>query len=234
MVHRCAVTLRARIAADPGLRMLHDELERRADGDAAHDVAHCLRVAEWTLRIGADEVDAREAIAAALLHDIVNLPKDHPERASASALAAEEARRLLPMAGFDDVAVQRIAEAVRDHSYSRGAQPHSVLGRALQDADRLEALGALGLLRTAATGARLGAAFAHPSDPWARARELDDLRYTVDHFFTKLLGLPRTMCTEAGRAEAQRRVRFMEQFLDQLARELGEPRTATSASATID
>ena len=222
--------IEARIAADPALATLLAEARARdAAGphDPTHDVAHAMRVADWTLRLAGAEVDAREAFAAALLHDAVNPPKDSPERALASARSAERARERLPALGFAPEAVARIADAIRDHSFSRGAVPATPLGRALQDADRLEALGAIGLLRCISTGVRLGGEWFHAEDPWAEARPLDDTRYSVDHFFTKLLLLPATMCTEAGRAEAERRAAFLREFLARLAEELGRaaPRT---------
>ena len=80
-----------------------------------------------------------EQLVAALLHDAVNPPKDSPERARASERSAELARTRLPALGFDDAAVTRIADAVRDHSFSRGAVPATVLGCALQDADLVRA-----------------------------------------------------------------------------------------------
>ncbi|MEM9070229.1 MAG: HD domain-containing protein [Myxococcota bacterium] len=220
-------TLHQRIDDDPALRTLRDELERRwtedpAGPDPGHDLAHALRVAHWTLLL-APEVDPRWCIAAALLHDAVNVPKDSPERASASSLSADLARALLPTAGFASAATEEVAVAIRDHSYSRGATPTSDLGKALQDADRLEALGALGLCRTFSCGARMGAAYFDPDDPWAQGRDLDDRRYTVDHFFTKLLTLPKTMNTEGGRQEAERRAEFLRSFLQQLAVEIGQP-----------
>ena len=178
-------------------------------------------MALWTLRLAPDE-PARTCIAAALLHDAVNVPKDSPERASASTLSAQLARQILAT-HLDDDALTRVAEAIRDHSYSRGARPQTDLGRALQDADRLEALGALGLCRTLSCGARMGAQYFDPRDPWAHDRELQDTKFTVDHFFTKLLKLPATMNTTAGRDEAERRVAFMRAFLDQLSEELGVP-----------
>lgn len=207
--------------ADASLRALLDHARAVLDDDPGHDVEHCLRVAGWTMRCG--DVDAREAIAAALLHDVINVPKNDPRRAQASALSAVEARRLLPAHGFDGAAIERIASAIEDHSYSRGAVPRSDLGRALQDADRLEALGVLGVFRTISTGARMGARYFDPQDPWAEQRTLDDKRYSVDHFFTKLLGLSSTMQTEVGRAEAEKRTVFLRTVLDQLGEELGRP-----------
>lgn len=207
-----------------GLGALLAAVRELLDDDPGHDVEHCLRVLGWTLRCGGGGLDPREAIAAALLHDVVNVPKDDPRRADASRLSAQRARALLPAHGLSAERIDRIAEAIEDHSYSRGAVPRSDLGRALQDADRLEALGALGLCRTLSTGARMGARYFHPSDPWAERRELDDRRYSVDHFFTKLLRLADTLHTEVGRAEARRRAELLERFLDQLADELGVPR----------
>ena len=136
-----------------------------------------------------------------------------------AALASER----LPTLGFPPEAVTRIADAIRDHSFSRGATPATPLGCALQDADRLEALGAIGLLRCISTGVRIGGEWFDADDPWAEARPLDDRRYAVDHFFTKLLRLPAAMRTEAGRAEAERRAAFLREFAARLGDELRRP-----------
>ncbi len=217
----------ALLADDPVLATLLAEARSREAAesvhDPTHDAAHALRVAHWTVRLGGDAVDPREAVAAALLHDAVNLPKDSPERVQASERSAALARERLPALGFAPDAVARIADAIRDHSFSRGEVPATALGRALQDADRLEALGAIGLLRCVSTGVRMGGSWFHADDPWAHARALDDNRYSVDHFYSKLLRLPGSMCTEAGRSEAERRAAFLRAFLAQLGDELGRP-----------
>jgi uncharacterized protein len=208
---------------DPALEAVRAEVRLRMAVDAAHDEGHLLRVALWTLRLAGDGVAPRAAVAAALLHDVVNVAKDHPDRRRASELSAGFARELLPRHGFAPAAIEEIADAIRDHSFSRGAVPASALGRALQDADRLEALGAVGVFRCVASGVRLGADFFHATDPWAADRPLDDARYSVDHFFTKLLGLPATMLTEGGRREAERRTAVMLDVLRQLGDEIGIP-----------
>lgn len=217
-----ATELLRRIEADAGLQRVLRVAEAHEDGDPGHDLSHSLRVALWTQRLGGDAIDPREAIAAALLHDAVNVPKNSPERASASVLSAQLATEVLPGAGFFADAIVRIGQAIEDHSYSRGAVPRSPLGCALQDADRLEAMGALGVLRMATCGARLGARYLDLHDPWARQRPLDDRRFSVDHFFVKLLQLEKTLRTEAGRAEARRRSAFMRDFLRELGKEIGE------------
>lgn len=227
--------LAGRIAADPVLAVLLAEARARdaalAVPDPTHDAAHLLRVAAWTLRIGGDAVDFREAVAAALLHDAVHVPKNSPDRARASELAAAHAAERLAALGFAPAAVARVAGAVRDHSFSRGAVPETPLGDALQDADRLEALGAIGLLRCVSTGVRMGAGWFHPDDPFAAARPLDDARWSLDHFEAKLFRLPGTMRTEAGRAEAARRAEILRAFVSALARELDAAPAAPPVSA---
>lgn len=213
--------LLAAIQEDTRLSALLAEVAPLLDDDPGHDLAHALRVALWTLRLGDGALLLPSAVAAALLHDVVNLPKNSPERATASERSAEVARELLPRHGFIEGEVERICDAIRDHSFSRGAVPSTLLGKALQDADRLESLGALGIFRTISCGARMGACYFHPEDPFAEARDLDDRAYTVDHFFAKLLKLEATMQTPKGRLEAARRTVALRAFLEQLADELG-------------
>jgi uncharacterized protein len=211
------------LASDELLSSVASEVRRRLAAephDAAHDFRHALRVALWTVRIAGARVPVRLSVLAALLHDVVNVPKTSPDRARARERWAGLARELL--AGkLSTHEHELVADAITDHSFSRGAKPRSDLGRALQDADRLEAVGALGLLRCVSTGVSFGADYFHAEDPWAENRELEDLRYSVDHFFTKLLGLSATMQTEPGRREAERRSEFLRAFLRQLGSEIG-------------
>ena len=221
-----AGALDAFVRADADLTALLDLARARLSADPGHDLAHALRVALWTVRL-ADEapggVDRREAVAAALLHDLVDVPKDSPLRSRASELSARQAEAILPGHGFDRAATARVARAIEQHSFSRGEVPTEPLAMALQDADRLEALGAIGVFRTISTGARMGGRYFDPADPFAERRELDDMAFSVDHFFRKLLGLPATMRTGPGRREAERRAAMMVAFLEQLGDELGTP-----------
>jgi uncharacterized protein len=211
------------IADHQRLSTLLHLVRARISDDPGHDLNHALRVALWTVRLGGSQLNPEHAIIASLLHDIVNVPKDSPQRSQASELCANEAAEILAGLDYPEEATDVICDAIRDHSYSRGATPTTHLGRCLQDADRLEALGAIGVFRTISTGVVLGADYFHGSDPWAKNRSLDDVAHTVDHFFVKLLKLASSMCTDEGRAEAERRSRFMEVFLTQLGEELGEP-----------
>jgi uncharacterized protein len=213
--------VRILILESPDLSALLEHASARLDDDPGHDVAHCLRVAVWTLRLSDGALEPRLAIAAALLHDIVNVPKNSPERTSASELSARHALELLPRHGFSAAEAEAVTEAIRTHSFSRGETPKSDLGRTLCDADRLEALGAIGLFRTISTGVRMGARYFDADDPFAQGRPLDDKAYSIDHFFTKLLRLAESFSTEAGRTEARRRTAFLRATLEELGVELG-------------
>ncbi|MFC4426572.1 HD domain-containing protein [Deinococcus navajonensis] len=220
-----AASLDHLLALDPRLPDVWAWVGRHMTPDAAHDGAHLRRVAVWTRRCAPQEPPAL-AVAAALTHDVVNLPKNHPQRAQASTLAAQAVQAALPGLGFSAAEAGAVALAVRDHSFSRGAIPETPLGAALQDADRLDALGALGVLRVAAVGGHLGRALLDSTDPWCQTREPDDQAYSVDHFFTKLLRLSASFQTVPGQAEAQRRTAVMHAFLTQLGEEIGVPYTS--------
>ncbi len=217
---------------NPVLRAICDRVRRIPPVDAGHDFGHVLRVANQAVAIlsfetleaesrpaTAAEIDA--VLAAALLHDCVPVPKNSPLRKESARLCSEKAREWLLELGWTPAEwIDPIAQAILDHSYSAGRTPETPIGKALQDADRLEALGALGLYRTIATGVSMGALLFDPEDPWSERRELDDRRFTVDHFFTKLLKLPATFQTRAAREEAEKRAQFLREFLSELRREL--------------
>mgnify|MGYP001320471988 CR=1 FL=1 len=205
------------------LSRVYEHARRVLPREPGHDLQHALRVARWSVRLHETAGEHEACVAAALLHDWQCFPKDHPDRARSSEHSARLAQDWLLADGWDAASARCIAEAIRTHSFSRGEPPHTELGRALQDADRLEALGALGVMRTVATGVGMGAGFFDEQDPWARNRPWDDRRYTLDHFFVKLLRLPETFHTIRGKAEAQRRVALMLRFVESLGMELGQP-----------
>jgi uncharacterized protein len=168
----------------------------------------------------AERADLDIVVPAAWLHDCVAVPKNSSDRRRAAALAAAEATRLLAAWGAPGALIPRIAHAIEAHSYSGGVAPESLEARVLQDADRLEAIGAIGLARCLMLGGALGRPLYVPDDPFCERREPDDLAATVDHFYAKLLRLEANFQTASGRAEAIRRTQVLRDFLDQLGHEL--------------
>ena len=195
--------------------------------DAAHDISHFRRV--WaTAQQLAEETAADRLVllTACYFHDIVSLAKNHPERSRSSAMAAEKTLAILQSA-FPDFPPERYAavlHAIEAHSFSAAVAPQSEEAKIVQDADRLEALGAIGLARVFAVSGALNNSLFDARDPFADRRELDDKTYALDHFQCKLLRLPKTMQTEKGRAMAVHNARFLVQFMAKLSAELrGEP-----------
>ncbi len=192
------------------------------NADGAHDLGHVRRVLANGRRIALDEGGADETvlIPAAILHDSVNLPKDHPDRARASRLSGQVAARFLAsVADYPAAKIPAVAHAIEAHSFSAGIAPETREAAILQDADRLEALGAIGLARMFLVAGQMGGALFDADDPLARHRPLDDHRFALDHLEVKLFPVAATMRTAAGRAMAQERVEWMEAFRARLLRE---------------
>lgn len=201
--------------------------EHHSQGDAAHDISHFRRVWATAQRL-AEESDADRLVilTACYFHDIVSLAKNHPERSRSSAMAAEQTLTIL-QSDFPDFPPERYAavlHAIEAHSFSAGMAPRSEEAKIVQDADRLEALGAIGLARVFAVSGALNNILFDADDPFADRRELDDKKYALDHFQCKLLRLPETMQTEKGRAMALHNARFLVQYMAKLSAELrGDP-----------
>jgi uncharacterized protein len=201
-------------------------------GDGAHDANHLERV--WrnarALLEHHPEADALVVMAACYLHDLVNLPKDDPERAQASRRSARLARHQLAWMNFPPGRLDAVAHAIEAHSFSANIPAESLEAKIVQDADRLDALGAVGLARMFYTAGRMGSSLAHPTDPLGAARELDDRAYSLDHIVVKLGTLPGKMQTGGGRAIARERMAMLDSFRTVFAEEWGTAPTAPKSS----
>ena len=211
------------------LSRLYDEVKRRFTGidDLAHGWEHVKRVYDVAERIARQEgADMFVVGAAALLHDLGRAAP--PEIAQDVAehhadLSVYVAKVMLREQHVSQERQEAILHAILAHSFSRGVEPHTLEARIVRDADRLDALGAIGILRWAITGAvRHSPHSYHPDDPFGEQRTLDDARYMLDHFPRKLLRLEETMLTATGRALARERTAFMQQYLEEFRRELAD------------
>lgn len=202
--------------------LCREHLSETMASDPAHDITHITRVVQNTRQLTRSENgDAAVTIPAAWLHDCVTVAKDSPLRKQASRLAAEEGVRFLQSVDYPEQLLPLIHHAIEAHSFSANITTETLEARIVQDADRLEAIGAIGIARCFLTGGSMGTSLYEPSDPFAKNRELDDRSYTLDHFYCKLMGLADTMQTEAGRMEAIKRTDYMREFLQQLGSEIG-------------
>lgn len=121
---------------------------------------------------------------------------------------------------FPEGKTEQVAHAIEAHSFSAGIKPQTIEAKIVQDADRLDALGAIGIARCFLVGGSLNRTLYHPSDPFCSEREPDDSLWTVDHFYEKLLKLSNTMNTASAKKEAGRRAEFMKVYLERLKEEI--------------
>ncbi|MCF6316913.1 MAG: HD domain-containing protein [Marinosulfonomonas sp.] len=213
------------VEPEPSLRAdLQQALSTYIDGaDTSHDLAHADRVWLNAREIASNEGcgNLRVLIAAAYLHDLVSLPKDHVDRHKSSSLSADKAAPVLQQLGYTADETTQVQHVIAAHSYSANIAPETIEAMILQDADRLDALGAIGIARTFAVSGALGRPIYDAADPFAKARQLDDRKFAIDHWPIKLLRLAALMNTDSGKALARQRVVLMKGFLTQLASELG-------------
>ncbi len=200
--------------------------------DLAHGWEHVQRVYHLAMRL-AEQEQANSFIVgmAALLHDLGRTTKD-PTRPHAERSAILATTLLAPYDLPLDTQFA-ILHAILAHSYRRGIAPATLEARVLYDADRLDSLGASGVMRWAMTAVRRRwpeSKTYHPDDPFAERRTPDDKRYLLDRFFTKLLTLQEVMTTLSGREMAQRRTDFLRFYLEELQHELEEAGYIPSAS----
>ncbi|CAD79169.1 MAG TPA: HD domain-containing protein [Rhodopirellula baltica] len=188
-------------------------VRERMDGQAAgHGMEHVLRVLVSARAIQSEVGgDLQIVELAALLHDVGDA-KFHEgvER------SAEFAREILSGLGADFDLIEHVAHIVDNISFRKGdsAKPLSLEGKIVQDADRLDALGAIGIVRTIEYGSAFGQPFYLP--------DAGDAKTGVGHFHEKLFKLKSLMNTDAGRRMAGDREAFMRTFLNQFLLEYGE------------
>lgn len=192
-----------------------------ASGDGSHDTSHLQRVWKNAAAIQAEDGgDAHVLFAATILHDCVPTEKSSPLRAQASRLSAEKATRVLGELDWPQAKIEAVAHAVAAHSFSAGIEPLTQEAKTLQDADRLDAIGMLGVARCFYTAGRMGSALYDPLDPHALERPLDDRQYALDHFRAKLLNLASGFRTATGARLARLRHERLQRFLDEFADEI--------------
>lgn len=182
--------------------------------DPAHDILHFKRVVKLAKKLCEIENGNLDiVIPAAWLHDLVIVPKDSPLRSKASRLSAEAAIVFLKSIGYPEKHYAEIAHAIEGHSFSANIEVTTLEAKIVQDADRLDGLGAIGIARCFATAGLMKRNFYSAIDPFCEERLPDDSQFTIDHFYKKLFKTVETMKTKSGAQEASHRVEIMKKYL---------------------
>ncbi len=189
--------------------------------DPAHDLLHFERVVKMAKKLCLAEGGRMEVVMpAAWLHDFVNVPKNDPRRKQASQLSADGAVSFLKEIGYPVEYFEEIQHAIVAHSFSANVEARTLEAKIVQDADRLDGLGAIGIVRCFATAGVMKRAFYSETDPFCESRTPDDLKFTIDHFYAKLFQVADSLKTASGRAEGIVRVEVMRKFLADMKAEI--------------
>lgn len=193
-----------------------------ADADAGHGIDHVRRVVSNAVIIGEQEfANMSIVLPAAWLHDCVIVQKNSPLRSHASLMAADKAFEFLSSIDYPKELILPIIHCIHAHSFSAKIACETLEAKVVQDADRMEAIGAIGIARCLMTGGAMKQRLYDPDEPFPTKRLYQDNVQSVDHFFAKLLGIASSMQTDHGREIAAQRTVFMLQFLHALADEIG-------------
>ncbi len=204
------------------LTVLRNQVKKMmAKNDPAHDFEHVLRVYANAEKICMKEkIEKKLVLTATLLHDIVSFPKTDKRSKTSSTKSAIKAKKILLKLNYSSYEIKIITDAIESHSFSKNKKPTTIEGKILQDADRLDALGAIGIARTFAIAGAENRSFYNTNDPFCSSRKADDQVWAVDHFFKKLLLLEVKMNTKSAKIEAKRRTKIIKIFLNDLKQEI--------------
>jgi uncharacterized protein len=189
--------------------------------DPSHDYLHIARVVKIALELAFEEkANVEIVLPAAYFHDFVTIPKNDPRRKIASQISAAAAVEYLASINYPSRHLDAIKHAIEAHSFSANIKPETLEAQIVQDSDRLDGIGAIGVARCFSTCALMQRPYYDIDDVFAQNRELDDKVFAIDHFPIKLFKIAETMHTGSAHKEAQKRLQFMKLYLQQLKSEL--------------
>jgi len=173
--------------------------------EGTHGFSHVERVFNLCMHIGKEEGADLEVLAlAALLHDVARPLESAGKVEDHAAEGARIARHFLRSIGYPVEKVEEVAHAIEAHRFSRGPEPETLEARILSDADKLDAIGAVGIARV----------FMYSGE---HGRSIED---SLAHFEEKILKLKDLMYTETARRIAEERHRFTAEFIERIRREI--------------
>lgn len=196
--------------------------EKMSKKDPSHDINHVLRVLAMSEKIATTEnADFDIIVPSAIFHDVINYPKNHYKRLRSSKESAEFAKRILKnIESFPKNKIGKVYESINLCSFTKGLKPNFLEGKILQDADSLEATGAMSIMRTFSSAGIMNKTFYDVSDPFCEKRKPDDHKFALDLFFTRLLVVQSRLYTKTAKSIAKKRTRFLKGFLKELKSEL--------------
>lgn len=192
--------------------------------DIAHDGTHVQRVINMAILIAEKEhADLEVVIPAAVFHDAVTFRKDDERNKYAPEKSAEFAKAVLQdEKEYPRHKIHHVMLCITECSYSRGIAPSTLESKILQDADRLEATGAIAIMRTFSSGGQMERPFYNPEDPFREDSSPSGTDFSLDLLYKRLFLVCDGMHTATAKSIALRGQEFLKMFEDELRIELGE------------
>lgn len=185
-----------------------------------HDFTHTERVYRNAIKISKEEnVDLDVVKAAALLHDIARNMEDTGKIKCHAEEGAKIAKKILKEINFPKEKVEKVVHAIKVHRYSKNKKAEIKEGKIIQDADRLDALGAICIARVFRYGAKEGRPIYDPKIPPKQKYE-DNAETSINHFYEKIFKIkPETFKTKKAKSIAKKRYNFVKNFVYQFIKE---------------
>jgi uncharacterized protein len=199
------------------LKQTADFVREKLEGEGTgHDWWHIYRVWQNAKTIAKEEGGNGFVIElAALLHDIA----DHKFHNGDQSVGPKVATKFLSSFDVSTETISQVVQIMEEISFSKGMEPSSLEGRIVQDADRLDAIGAIGVARAFAYGGYKEREIYNPNIlpvEYATKEEYKkNINPTINHFYEKLLLLKDLMNTAKGKSMAEERHVFMKNYLEQ-------------------
>ena len=196
--------------------------EKISDVDVSHDFEHALRVLFNAEMIAKQENgDFDIIVPAALFHDLIVYQKNHPNTHKSQEESAKEAEKILnTFSNFSKDTIKKVKICILECSFSKGIVPNLLESKILQDADGLEATGAISIMRTYSSTGQMKKPFYNSDDPFCKNRKVDASKFALDLFYERLLKVAGRMHTKTARKIARRRTDFLIDFLEEFRLEL--------------
>lgn len=198
--------------------------QKTKNNDASHNIEHALRVLKNAIRINEQECgDSDILIPAALFHDVIIYPKNHPK----SNMAPDESAALTKIIlskekKFPKNKIKFVCTAIKECSFRKNSKPNNIETVIIRDADRLEASGIIAIMRTFASVGYMGTDLYEPNDPFCEKRKPNTMKYGLDLFYERLLIIEDRVYTKTAKKIAAERSQFLKVFLDELRNELNK------------
>lgn len=196
--------------------------EKISNEDVSHDFEHALRVLSNAEMIAQSENgDLDIIIPSALLHDAKVYPKDHPEKHKSQIESAEIAEEILTaLIDYPQEKIPAVKTCIIECSFSKWIVPKLLESKILQDADGLEATGAISIMRTYSSTGQMKRPFYNSEDPFCEHRQPNAHTNALDLFYERLLKVGERMHTNTAKEIAKRRTDFLHTFLEEFKLEL--------------